>query len=60
MSIERFFASPLVARMALTVAVFLSIVLVISVGFAAAKPEPSTSIHPCALTLTRESGPECR
>jgi hypothetical protein len=59
MTIERWFASPLVARMALTVVVFLSIVLVVSVVYAAVKPAEPTSIHPCALVLTR-SGQECR
>ena len=60
MTIERFFASPLVARMALNVVVFLSLVLVVTVGFAAQRrSEPSTTIEPCALVLTR-SGQECR
>lgn len=58
MTIERFFASPLVARCVLNVVVFLAVVLVITVGFAAQRGD-RTEIHPCALVQTR-TGQECR
>lgn len=61
MTIERFFASPLVARIVLNVVFFLAITMVLSVGFAATHHrEQPASIDHCALVLTRESGPVCR
>lgn len=60
MTIDRFFASPLVARIVLNVVFFLAITTVLTVGFAATHHATRTAIEPCAMVLTRESGPECR
>ena len=62
MTMERFFASPLVARMALNVVVFLAIMMVAVVGFAASHRDdrPATTIHPCALVLDRTGRQVCR
>jgi len=62
MSIERFFASPFVARCALNVVFFLAVVMVLSVGFAATHHRPQDAvIDPCALVLDARSGQQqCR
>lgn len=60
MSIERFFASPLTARIALHVVIALAVLMCVIVGAAAAKShQRDTDERPCALVLTR-SGHECR
>lgn len=59
MSIERFFSSPLTARIALHVVIALAVAMCVIVGAAAKSHPRDTDERPCALVLT-PSGHECR
>lgn len=62
MSIERFFASPLVARCVLNVVIFWAVMAVACVGYAASHKDvrPSTYIDDCAMVLDRSGQQHCR
>jgi hypothetical protein len=65
MSIERFFASPVVMRVCVHVAVFLAVVTVLMLSFAAVRPDVSrhsvlVDVGDCALVMTRDGGQTCR
>lgn len=53
--------SPRVANGLVVVVVCLSLMLITIVSYRAVYKDPrSTQVHPCAMVLTRDSGPECR
>lgn len=61
-SVERLYFNDRAPRRAMWVAVVLAAVVAGTLSYAAyRKPaERPTAIEPCAMILTRESGPECR
>src|SRR5687767_7050396 len=60
-SVERLYFNDKAPRRALWVAVGLAAIMAFTVGYAAfRKPAERVNIEPCAMVLTRESGPECR
>jgi purine-cytosine permease-like protein len=61
MTIEEFFGSRRTAAAALNVVIAMVLILVVLVGYRATHHvDRSVQVHPCAMVLTRESGPECR
>jgi hypothetical protein len=58
--LERLYLADKAPRRVLWAVVALSLVLVGSVAYRATHRADRAHIDPCALVLTRESGPECR